>query len=85
MRPDLTDPEQYAAYRAELRRVAPGWRLIGFVLVAASAALLLASEPDDPMRRYGWIGLAAGWAVLIGVVLYRTRYHRARMAEPEGR
>jgi len=85
MRPDLTDPEQYAAYRAELRRVAPGWRLIGFVLVAASTALLLASEPDDPMRRYGWIGLAAGWAVLIGVVLYRTRYHRARMAEPEGR
>ena len=81
MRPDLADPAQRAAYRAELRRVALGWRLLGFVLVAASAGWLLASDPASPARRYAWIGMAAGWAVLIGVVIYRASYHKARMAE----
>lgn len=85
MRPRPADPDQYAADRAGPRRVAIGWRLLGFILVAASAALLLASEPDDPLRRYGWIGLAAGWAMLIGVVLYRSRYRKARTAGPGGR
>jgi len=84
MRPNLDDPAAAAAYRAELRRVAIGWRLLGFALVAGGAALLLASDPDAPTRRYAWIALAAGWAILIGVIVYRTRYHKARMTEDGG-
>lgn len=80
MRPDLTDPAELAAYRAELRRVAFGWRLLGFVLVAASAGWLLASDPASSARRCAWIGIAVGWTVLIGVLVHRTRYHRARMS-----
>jgi hypothetical protein len=77
--PNLADPAARAAYRGELRRLAPGWRLLGFVLVAGGAGVLLASDPDAPARRYAWIALAAGWTVLIGVIVYRTRYHRMRM------
>jgi hypothetical protein len=79
MRPDLVDTDVRAAYRGELRRLALGWRLLGFALVAGGAGILLASDPGAPARRYAWIALAAGWTVLIGVIVYRSRYHRMRM------
>lgn len=83
MPPDLADPAQHAAYRAELRSLARGWRLAGFVLILAGVAGLfyLRGEGIGGGARWAasWTMIAAGWAIFIAVIVYRTRYHKARM------
>mgnify|MGYP001564084649 CR=1 FL=1 len=34
-----------------------------------------------PTQIWGWACLVAGWAIWIGVIVKRSRYHKARMAE----
>jgi hypothetical protein len=86
MRPNLTDPAARTAYRRELRGVARPWRAAGLLLNVAGVALWLYGlyvEPWRPgLRLAGWGLIGAGWAIFAGVMVYRTRYHRARMAEP---
>jgi hypothetical protein len=85
MRPDLADPEQRAAYRRELIRYARGWRWFGLAIVTVGVAAwlwALYAEPEiEALRTAGWMLVAFGWAILIGVIVARTRHHKARMAE----
>lgn len=85
MRPDLTDPAQRAAYRKELRALAPIPRRLGFILILIGAAGLFWWQFREPwrgdIRLASWLLIATGWALFIAVIVYRTRYHRRRMAE----
>jgi hypothetical protein len=85
-RPDLTDPEQRAAYRRELRQYARGWRWLGLALVAIALALLAWPRMGGPwmlgpwpMQHWGWALMALAWAILFAVIFARTRHHRRRM------
>ncbi len=79
IRPDLTDPAQRAAYRRELKAFARPWRMLGLaLLVAGVVVVLVRGQGFDPLS----VGLViAGWAVLVPVIVARSRYHRRRMAE----
>lgn len=83
--PDLRDPAARAAYRSELRRLARGPRWTGFLLVVLGAGGLIYARRNGIetglLRPASWTALAGGWAILIAVMVYRTRYHKARMAE----
>lgn len=85
MRPDLGDPEARAAYRRELRGLARGWRWLGLALVTTGAIAFIydakAARHDPAIQWSAWALLAIGWAVLIGVIAYRTRYNMRRMRE----
>ena len=84
MRPDLTDPVQRAAYKRELRAVAPVPRIAGFVLILLGAAGIFYTQIWAPwlrdLRTASWLLIAAGWIVWIFVIVTRTRHHRRRMA-----
>jgi hypothetical protein len=86
MRPDLADPETRAAYRRELLKLARGWRIAGVLLNLGGVGLWLYGvyvEPWRPgLRIAGWSLIGLGWILFAGVIAHRTRYHRARMAEP---
>jgi hypothetical protein len=89
MRPNLSDPAARAAYQNELRRLARWWRLVGFMLIVGGVASQFYVRWQGiagawPMRA-GWALIALGWAIFLGVIVYRTRYHKARMAEPNSR
>lgn len=80
-RPDLTDPAQRAAYRRELKAFARPWRLLGLaLLLAAVVVALVRGQGFDPLSLALMI---AGWAVLVPVIVARSRYHQRRMAEDE--
>jgi hypothetical protein len=85
MRPDLSDPAARAAYRAELRGLARGSRLLGFILILSGVAgqFWLRWQGNDPSALWWttWGAIAAGWLTFIAVIVHRTRYHKARMAE----
>jgi hypothetical protein len=84
MRPDLADPAQRAAYKKELRRIAPVPRMLGFVLIVLGVAGLFYTQFRAPweqdLRLASWLLIAAGWVVWIFVIVTRTRHHRRRMA-----
>ena len=87
MRPNLDDPAARAAYKAELRSLARYWRVTGFALICLGVAgqFYLRSRGNYAP---GWMALtwtlvAAGWVLFIAVIVYRTRYHKARMAEKD--
>ena len=86
MRPDLSDPAARAAYRAELRSLARGWRMLGFVLILLGVAgqfyLRAKGIGGGGAWAASWAAIAAGWLIFIAVIVHRTRYHKARMAEP---
>lgn len=86
-RPDLSNPEARKAYRAELLRVARGWRWTGLALVTLSAiGIVQLARLDLPWSSTLGIAVIAalviGWGIAGVGMVKRTRYHKARMAEP---
>ena len=83
--PDLSDPAARAAYQGELRGLARGWRLLGFLLILGGVAgqfyLRGHGIGGQPCWAASWTAIAAGWVIFIAVIVHRTRYHKARMAE----
>ena len=84
-RPNLSDDEAVARYRAELRAVGRNQRLAGFVLVILGAVAVwggTVAGPAGPTIQWaGYASLAFGWALMLAAIFLRTRYHRRRMAE----
>ena len=84
-RPDLSDDEAVARYRAELRAVGRNQRLAGFALVLLGAVAVwggTVAGPVGPTIQYaGYAALAFGWALMLAAIFLRTRYHRRRMRE----
>lgn len=77
--PDLTDPAGRAAYRRELKAYGRTWRRFGLaLLVTGVAAALVRGGGFDPLSLALVLG---GWAVLVPVIVARSRYHRRRMTE----
>lgn len=79
-RPDFTDPAQLTSYKRELRGLYKGWRWLGLAIVAVGVALMFLRDGQFDALSIGLI--VVGWAILIGVIVQRTRYHKRRMAEP---
>jgi len=84
-RPDLSDDEAVARYRAELRVVGRNPRLAGFALVILGAVAVWAAgyagAAAPAVQWAGYAALAFGWALMLAAIFLRTRYHRRRMAE----
>ena len=84
-RPNLSDEEAVARYRAELRAVGRNQRLAGFALVILGAVAVwggTVAGPVGPTIQYaGYAALAFGWALMLAAIFLRTRYHRRRMRE----
>lgn len=84
MRPNLDDPAARVAYKSELRGLARAPRWIGFALVALGAGGLIYAQTRGiaigPLRPFAWAAIAVGWLNMIAAIVYRTRYHKARMA-----
>ncbi len=84
-RPDLSDDQAIARYRAELRLVGRNQRLAGFALVIAGALAVYAAgaagAAGPAVQWAGYAALAFGWALMLAAIFLRTRYHRRRMRE----
>ena len=78
-RPDLHDPDERLEYRRELRAYLRPWRMLGLVCVICAGYWLLFQDWDSPRA---WTFMIAGWAILIAIMVLRTRYHKRRMSEP---
>lgn len=84
MRPNLSDPVEHAAYRQELRRLMRVPRILGLLLVVIGTGLVLYARfagIGGMLAPIGWGIVAFGWLNLFLIIYYRTRYHKARMAE----
>ncbi|MEA3061295.1 MAG: hypothetical protein QOJ94_1076 [Sphingomonadales bacterium] len=85
MKPDLSDAQNLAEYRRELRRYKRPVRIVGIAIVCLGVAGLLYSQMEGPprpaLRTGAWALIALGWLVLFYVIAARTRYHKARMAD----
>ena len=85
--PDLSNPAERRAYRRELMAYRRSTRLIGLAIVIGG--LLMVAWPrvtgrwvmvgSLSLELIGWIAIVLGWAVLVAVIVLRTRYHRRRM------
>ena len=84
-RPDFSDDEAVARYRAELRAVGRNQRLTGFGLVILGAVAVwggtVAGPAGPAIQWLGYASLAFGWALMLAAIFLRTRYHRRRMQE----
>ncbi|MGY2735296.1 hypothetical protein [Sphingomonas sp. UYP23] len=79
--PDLNDPVQRAAYKAELRMVARPIRWMGVALAVAGAllaALRARYWPQVPMILPLFLLGVAALHLLAGIIV-RAKYHQARM------
>ncbi len=86
MRPNLSDPAERAAYQQELRRLMRVPRIMGLLLVAIGTGIVLYARfagIGGALPPIGWGVIAVGWLNLIAIIWFRTRYHKARMAEEE--
>ena len=84
LRPNLDDPAALAAYRQELRRLMRVPRILGLLLVVIGTGLVIYARRagvEGPLMAIGWALIGFGWLNLFLIIYYRTRYHRARMAE----
>ena len=83
--PDLSSDDAVARYRAELRAVGRNQRLAGFALVILGAIAVwggvYAGAAGPTIQYMGYGALAFGWALMLGAIFLRTRYHRRRMQE----
>lgn len=82
---DLSDAEARTAYRHELRGVARGPRLAGYLSIFAAIGLWAWPQSGGPERigplsteSWGWLLLGFGWAMLLWVIVARTRHHKAQ-------
>lgn len=75
--PDLSKPEERRAYRRELIRLYRPWRWLGLAIVVAGVVAMLAG--GNGFNALSLVLLGIGWAILISVIIARTRYHRRRM------
>ncbi|QNO25460.1 hypothetical protein EEB18_011635 [Sphingopyxis sp. OPL5] len=89
-RPDLSDADARAAYRSELRGIARAPRMLGLVFVFASLGLWAWPQNGGPLvlgplptETWGWICLGIGWAVLLWVIVARTRHNKERLGGPD--
>ena len=78
-RPNLDDKAERAAYRRELVGLYRGWRWLGLSIVVVGVVIMFVR--DGRFDGLSLSLLALGWAILIGVIVQRTRYHRRRMRE----
>ena len=76
-KPNLDDPAQRAAYRRELIRLHRGWRWLGLAIVVAAVVTMFTRDGQFDLLSIALLTL--GWAILIGVIVQRTRHHRRRM------
>ena len=86
MRPDLSDPVERAAYQQELRRLMRVPRVLGLLLIVIGTGVVLYARfagIGGALPPIGWGVIAVGWLNLIAIIWFRTRYHKARMAEEE--
>jgi hypothetical protein len=68
---------EFAAYQAQLRRLAWPLRAAGLALILIGASLLIASKGGDASLRFaGFALLALGWGLWGYVVFVRTRWAR---------
>jgi hypothetical protein len=84
MRPNLDDPVERDAYRRELRRMMRAPRIMGLLLVAIGSGIVIYAQSagiQGALKPIGWGVIAFGWVNLISILYFRTRYHKARMAE----
>ena len=78
-RPNLSDPAAQKEYRRELRAYLRPWRMAGLLLVIGACFWLLFRDRESPVA---WAAMIGGWAILIAIIVLRTRYHLRRMREP---
>ena len=78
-RPNLSDPTALNEYRRELRAYLRPWKMAGLFLVIGASFWLLFRDRESPAA---WAAMLGGWAILIAIVVLRTRYHLRRMREP---
>ncbi len=78
-RPNLSDPAELKAYKTELRRLYRGWRWLGFAIIAAGVGVALFGGNGFDLPSLILLGI--GWAILLAVIVARTRYHQRRMRE----
>jgi len=79
-RPDLSDPEQRAAYRRELLGIARPTRYLGVALAVVGAVLLVVDARVTPLPKgLAWTVLGAAFALMIAAIYMRSRYHQRRM------
>jgi hypothetical protein len=77
-KPDLSDPEQRRAYRAELRNVYRPWR---YGALAVLVIALVGSSVDPAHERLWTVLLVVGAVATLAVIVARTRYHQRRMRD----
>ena len=84
MRPNLDDPAERTAYRQELRQLMRVPRILGLLLVVIGTGIVIyatRAQAGGALKAIGWGVVAVGWLNLFAIIYYRSRYHRARMAE----
>jgi hypothetical protein len=63
-------------------------RLLGFILIAIGTGIVIYAQRagiEGALKPIGWGIIVVGWLNFIAIIWFRTRYHKARMAEePEG-
>ena len=74
---------EFAAYRAELRRVAWPLRLGGLALILMGAVVLIAWKADATLRPIGYALLGVGWGLWLYVIWVRTRWAKAHPVDGE--
>ena len=84
--PDLNTDEGRLSYRKELRRVAWPYRLGGLALIVLGGLLGLGARTgalglDNGILPVAYAALAFGWVLFLAAIIFRTRYHRRRLAE----
>lgn len=79
--PDLNDPAEFAAYRAELRGIARPLRMAGvfFVVLGLALAIVHALWLPALPRIIPLATISLGALNMLAAVALRTRYHQARM------
>ncbi len=82
--PDLSDPVQRAAYRAELRGLLKPFRYFTLGLAILAFVLILVRAWVMPLPLWLPVGVMALWLMCsISIIAARTRYHKIRMQGPD--